>query len=79
MHGTIYSTPLPGKTTRQADTETTPTPMVQTYDARQPKAFYAAKPGEAPDEFCYEDPATHKQIEKLIDSNLLKTPAEAVF
>lgn len=25
------------------------------------------------------DPQTHKQIEKLIESNLMKTPAESVY
>lgn len=53
--------------------------MVQIYDARQPKAFYQAKPGIVKDELAYEDAVTHRQVESLIESNLLKTPAEAVF
>ena len=74
MHGSIYSTPVPkGPVNPKIE------PLFQMYDARQPKAIYQPAKGEVLDQSYAPNPETHKQIEKLIESNLLKTPAESIF
>lgn len=76
MHGSIYQTPVPTGPLYPGNPRAHL--MVKLHDARQPKATFTPKPGQEPEE-VYMDPTTHKQIEKLIESNLMRTPAESLY
>ena len=52
--------------------------VIPVFDARQPKGLFTPKSGDILP--SYEtDPVTHKDVEKLIEANLMRTPAESVF
>ena len=58
----------------------TPTQVLQIYDARQPKGLFVPKRGVGGVVPVYErDQATHIEIERLIESSFLKTPAESIY
>ena len=78
MQGSVYNTATPAAAAQNETPMRKMSNLVPIYDGRQPKGLFVAKKGQVLPEY-EQDPTTHKNIEKLIESNLLKTPAETIY